>query len=210
MKKLFLFSAIAISIGIAFSFTTLHSGGKVLTPKKSADVSKWTLDKAHSRVRFTVTHMVISEVEGSFKLFDGSMENTKPDFSDANISFTVDVNSVNTDNDMRDNDLKSDNFFSAAKYPAMKFVSTSFTPAGSNKYKLAGNLTIKDVTKPVMFDVTYGGTANAMGGTRAGFKATTSINRFDYNLKWDKSIDSGGLIVSKEVDIIVTVELKKV
>ena len=144
-------------------------------------------------------------MDGSFKLFDGSMENTKPDFSDAKISFTIDVNSVNTDNDMRDKHLKSDDFFNAEKYPAMKFQSTSFTPAGGSNY----NLTIRDVTKPVVFDVVYGGTAVMMGKTKVGFKAKTTINRFDYNLKWNKATEAGGLVVSKDIDIAVNVEMNK-
>jgi polyisoprenoid-binding protein YceI len=170
---------------------------------------KWTIDKAHSNVKFTVTHLVVSDVDGSFKLFDGSMEHTKADYSDAKINFTVDVNSVSTDNDMRDKHLKSDDFFNAEKFPEMKFQSTSFTPQGGNKYKLAGNLTIRDVTKPVVFETTYGGVVNAMGKTKAGFKAKTSINRFDYNLKWDKATEAGGLVVGKEVELVVNVELNK-
>lgn len=170
---------------------------------------KWTIDKAHSNVKFTVTHLVVSDVDGSFKLFDGSMEHTKADYSDAKINFSVDVNSVSTDNDMRDKHLKSDDFFNAEKFPEMKFQSTSFTPQGGNKYKLAGNLTIRDVTKPVVFETTYGGIVNAMGKTKAGFKAKTSINRFDYNLKWDKATEAGGLVVGKEVELVVNVELNK-
>ncbi len=91
----------------------------------------------------------------------------------------------------------------------MKFESTSFTPAGGNRYKLAGNLTIRDVTKPVVFDVTYGGTINAMGSERLGFKAKTTIDRFDYNLKWNKAVEVGGLVVGKDVDITANVEMKK-
>ncbi len=214
MKKVFL-SSFAIAV-IAFStsaFTPVkHKSGTVAEKKEKAAkavAAKWTIDKAHSGVKFTVTHLVVSEVEGSFKLFDGSMETSKPDFSDAKINFTVDINSINTDNDMRDKHLKSEEFFAAEKYPQMKFVSSSFTTAGGNKYKLAGNLTIKDVTKPVVFDVTYGGTANAMGKTKSGFKAKTTINRFDYNLKWDKATETGGLVVSKDVDLVVNVEMNK-
>ena len=92
--------------------------------------SKWTLDKAHSNVKFAVTHMVVSEVEGNFKIFDGSLEASKEDFSDGKVEFTVDVSSIDTDNENRDKHLKSDDFFNAEKYPTMKFVSTSFTPAG--------------------------------------------------------------------------------
>lgn len=174
-----------------------------------AEASTWTVDKSHSNVKFAVTHLVVSEVEGSFKLFDGRMETSKPDYSDAKISFSVDVTSINTDNEMRDKHLKSDDFFNAEQYPAMKFQSTSFTPAGGNKYKLAGNLTIRDVTKPVVFDVTYGGTVVTNGKSKLGFKAKTSINRFDYNLKWSKATEAGGLVVSKEVDLIVNVEMNK-
>ncbi|MEO6454957.1 MAG: YceI family protein [Ginsengibacter sp.] len=212
MKKIFSYAFITTVAVTALAFTTITSDNKTKSPVKYAfanDVTKWTIDKAHSGVKFTVTHMVVSEVEGSFKIFDGSMENTKPDFSDAKISFTVDINSVNTDNEMRDKHLKSDDFFNAEKFPMMTFTGTSFTPAGGNKYKLAGNLTIRDVTKPVVFDVTYGGTVNAMGGTRMGFKAKTTIDRFDYNLKWNKTIEAGGLVASKEVDITVNIELKK-
>ena len=135
---------------------------------------------------------------------------SKADLSDAKINFSVDVNSINTDNEKRDGHLKSDDFFAADKYPQMKFVSTSIKPVGDNKYKLAGDLTIRDVTKPVVFDLTYGGSVAAMGTTKLGFKAKTTINRFDYNLKWDKATEGGGLVVSKEVNILVNVELNKV
>jgi polyisoprenoid-binding protein YceI len=105
--------------------------------------------------------------------------------------------------------LKSDDFFNAAKFPQMKFESTSFTPQGNNKYKLDGNLTIRDVTKPVTFEVTYGGTANMGNMVKAGFRAKTTINRFDYNLKWDKATESGGLVVGKDVEIVVNAELNQ-
>jgi polyisoprenoid-binding protein YceI len=173
------------------------------------ETGKWTLDKNHSNVKFTVTHLVVSEVEGNFKIFDGTMENSKEDFSDAKINFTVDVASIDTDNERRDNHLKGDDFFNAEKFPAMKFESTSMKSLGNNKYTLAGNLTIRDVTKPVSFDVTYGGSIAAMGTTKVGFTAKTTINRFDYNLKWDKTTEAGSLVVSKEVDIKINVELNK-
>lgn len=91
----------------------------------------------------------------------------------------------------------------------MKFESTSMTPLGDNKYKLTGNLTIKDVTKPVTFDVTYGGSVVSNGTTKVGFRAATTINRFDYNLKWDKATETGSLVVAKEVEIKVNAELNK-
>ncbi|TAH00578.1 MAG: polyisoprenoid-binding protein [Sphingobacteriales bacterium] len=188
-------------------FTTLTA--LVVSVAASAQATSWKLDKTHSVVKFSVTHMVVSETEGSFKLFDGSVEHTKADFSDAKINFTIDVNSINTDNEGRDKHLKSDDFFSAEKFPQMKFESTSMTPLGGNKYKLTGNLTIKDVTKPATFDVTYGGTIATSRGTKAGFKATAVINRFDYNLKWDRATETGSLVVSKEVEVTIKVELDK-
>lgn len=171
--------------------------------------TKWTVDKAHSNVKFAVTHMVVSEVEGSFKMFDGSMEHTKPDFSDARVNFTVDVRSVNTDNERRDNHLKSADFFNAGVDSVMKFTSTNIKVLGSNKYEMAGNLTIRDITKPVVFQVSYGGTIKTQQGAKAGFKAKTTINRFDYNLKWDRATEAGELVVSKDVEITVNVELNQ-
>lgn len=217
MKKLFLAaSAIGAIALIMMAFRPATATGDTTTKTVTTPVTekkfatKWALDRGHSNVKFTITHMVISEVEGSFKLFDGSMEASKPDYSDAKIVFSVDVASINTDNENRDRHLKSDDFFNAEKYPKMSFESTAFKPLGNNKYKLDGNLTIRDVTKPVSFDVTYGGSINTNRGAVAGFKAKTSINRFDYNLKWDRATETGGLVVSKEVDITVNVEMREV
>jgi len=215
MKKL-AFSIIAGAFVISSAFTTLNHGAKPADkklgwPEIIQAPGKWVLDKTHSNVRFSVTHLVVSDVDGGFKSFDGSMTSTKPDFIDAAVNFTVDVNSINTDNEMRDKHLQSDDFFNAAKFPQIKFTSKSFQSLGSNKYKLTGDLTIRDVTKSVSFDVTYGGTVTsaAMGGTHAGFKAKTTINRFDYNLKWDKTTEAGGLVVGKDVEITLNIDMKK-
>jgi polyisoprenoid-binding protein YceI len=193
MKRLFTLTALAMFIA-ATGF---------------AQAAKWTVDKGHSNVKFSVTHMVVSDMEGTFKIFDGSLVTTKPDFSDAKVSFTVEVASVNTDNEKRDGHLKSDDFFNAEKFPQMKFESTSMKPLGNNKYEMRGNLTIRDVTKPVVFQVTHGGVLNTSRGAKAGFKATTTIDRFDYNLKWDRATETGGLVVGKEVTITVNVEMDK-
>ena len=177
----------------------------ITTTAAAQSVTKWTVDKLHSNVRFAVSHMVVAETEGTFRVFDGKAEHSKADWSDAKIEFAVDVNSINTDNDMRDKHLKSDDFLNAEKYPKMTFRSTSFKPLGKNKYELKGDLTIRDVTKPVTFDVTLGGVA----GDKAGFKATTTINRFDYNLKWNTLTEAGGAMVGKDVEISVRVELDR-
>jgi polyisoprenoid-binding protein YceI len=201
MKKILLLSAVAFA-------TVLSAFAPIRHVAHKAQTGMWTIDKAHTNVKFSVSHLVISDVDGIFKSFDGTFESSKPDFSDAKINFTADVSSISTDNDQRDAHLKSDDFFNAAKFPQVKFVSTSFTPLGDSKYKLVGNLTIRDVTKPVSFDVKYGGTVQ-MYGTHIGFKATTTINRFDYNLKWDKTTEAGGMIVGKDVDITINADFKK-
>jgi len=204
-KKLFTFVCLATAL------TAFSPAGrtKTVVALASNETSSWTTDKAHTNAKFSVSHLVISDVEGNFKTIDGTMIASKADYSDAKINFTVDVASVSTDNDMRDNHLKSDDFFSVAKYPQIKFTSSSFTPLDGNKYKLVGDLTIRNITKSVTFEVKYGGTVTAMGGTHAGFKATTKLNRFDYNLTWDKTTPDGGYVVGKEVEITINVDFKK-
>src|SRR5512140_516349 len=163
--------------------------------------SSWKLDNAHSKAKFSVTHLLISEVEGSFKTFGGTLEATKPDFSDAAVQFAVDVASVNTENDMRDKHLQSDDFFNAEKYPKMQFKSVSWKKTDDQNAVLEGDLTIRDVTKRVAFNVTLGGTVkDPWGSTRVGFKATAVINRFDFGLKWNKLAEAGA-VVGKDVAI---------
>ena len=210
MKKIFIpvFALLAIASGITAFRSASPAAAQPVYPFGTT-ATKWIVDKGHSNVKFSVTHMVVAETEGYFKIFDGSMENTKPDFSDAKINFIVDVTSINTDNERRDTHLKSDDFFNAEKFPQMKFESTSFQPQGGNKYKLNGNLTIRDVTKPITFDVTYGGELKSTRGSTLGFKATGTINRFDYNLKWDRATETGGLVVGKDVEITVKLEMRQ-
>jgi polyisoprenoid-binding protein YceI len=167
----------------------------------------WVVDNSHSNVKFTVTHLVISEVEGNFTTFTGTMQSSKPDFTDAIINFSVDVVSINTDNDTRDKHLKSDDFFNAEKYPKLTFKSLIFKKITDKKYELTGDLTIRDVTKRVKFDVTYGGTVkDGYGNTKAGFKAIATINRFDYNLKWNSVTEAGGVVVGPDVNIQLNLE----
>lgn len=209
MKKLLFVLIAGAGIASLSAFLPKQQTAVVNAPAVQTP-TKWTLDKSHSNVRFTVTHMVVSETDGSFKIFDGTVEHTKADWSDAKINFTVDINSINTDNENRDKHLKADDFFNAEKFPTAKFVGKSFKPLGNNKYELVGDLTIRDVTKSIKFDVKFGGIAASTRGDKAGFKATTTINRFDYNLKWDRATEAGGLVVGKEVELTVLIELNKV
>ena len=203
------------SVSILFTVMTVLVSTTAFLPKSKTPVkptqtaTKWTVDKSHSTVKFAVSHMVVSETEGNFKVFDGTITHTKADLSDAAIQFTVDVNSINTENESRDKHLKSDDFFNAEQYPLMKFESKSFKPLGGNKYALVGNLTIRDVTKQVKFDVTFGGTIKTGRGNKAGFKAKGTINRFDYNLKWNRAVEAGGLVVGEDVEITVLLEMNQ-
>jgi len=172
-----------------------------------ATATSWTLDKSHSGVKFGVDHLVISEVEGSFKVFSGSMTSPTPDFNNAKVDFSVDVNSINTDDEKRDGHLKSDDFFNAEKFPAMKFTSTSFKKIKGNAYVMEGDLTIRDVTKKVKWAVIYGGTVkDPWGNIKAGFKASAKINRKDFGLKYGPVTEAGGAVVGDEVRMIVNVE----
>ena len=172
--------------------------------------TKWTIDKTHSNVRFTVTYLVISEVEGVFNSFNGDIISSNPDFTDADINFNIDISSIDTDNQKRDAHLKSDDFFNSEKYPEMTFKSTSFLKVADNKYTLNGYLKIRDIAKPVVFDVTYGGTIkDGYGNTRTGFKAETTINRFDYGLRWDAVTEAGSAVVGKEVEIDLNLQFIK-
>jgi polyisoprenoid-binding protein YceI len=171
--------------------------------------TKWAVDKSHSKVQFSVSHLVITDVTGQFKSFDASVEAAKEDFTDAQINFSVDIASINTENDRRDGHLKGDDFFNAEKYPKMTFVGKSLRKVGDNKYKLVGDLTIRDVTKSITLDVRYNGTAKMGNTVKAGFKITGEVNRFDYNLKWNALTEAGGAVVGKTVYITVDLELNK-
>jgi len=172
--------------------------------------SKWNVDASHSNVKFSVSHMVISEVEGSFSGYEGTLDAPGADFNNSTINFSVNVGTVNTNSEQRDGHLKSADFFDVTKYPTMNFKSTSFKKTTGNNYQLEGNLTIKGVTKKVTFDVTYGGTVkDPYGNIKAGFKAKGSIKRMDYGLTWSALTEAGGMVVGDEVSIMFNIELAK-
>lgn len=172
--------------------------------------TKWTIDNVHSKVQFSVTHLIISEVTGQFKSFDGNIESSKDDFTDAKINFTIDVNSINTDNDERDKHLKSDDFFNAEKFPKIYFKGKSLKKVDAKNYKLIGDFTIRDITKEISLDVVYNGSVkDPWGNTKAGFKVKGEINRFDYNLKWNMLMEAGGAAVGKTITMVIDLELQK-
>jgi polyisoprenoid-binding protein YceI len=167
----------------------------------------WNIDKAHSKIGFSVVHMVVAETEGNFKDFDGKVTSTAADFDGADVEFSAKVASIDTENENRDKHLKSPDFFEAEKYPEVKFAGKLVKAGG--KYQLKGKLTLKETTKDVAFDVTYGGTVDTGRGLKAGFKLNGKINRQDYNLKWANKMQDGSAVVSDDVDLLIKIELNK-
>lgn len=174
--------------------------------------TKWTVDPAHTNARFEIKHLGIAFVDGQFTKLEGQVDSKDSvNFDNATVKFDIDVNSIDTRIEARDNHLKNDDFFSAEKFPKMSLKNATLKKAGKGKFKLTGDLTIKDVTKPVTFNVTQnnGTIIDPWGKTRAGFTATTSINRFDYNIKYADKTPAGIDAVAPEVAITVNVELVK-
>ena len=167
---------------------------------------KWNADKAHSKVGFTVTHLMLSEVDGNFKKFDASVVSEKEDFSDAIFEFTADVNSVETGNDMRNGHLQKADMFDAEKFPTISFKSTSISKVDAKKFRLNGNLTMKGVTKPVVFDLTLNGIGKSQRTQKpiAGFRLMGTIKRTDFGVGTMPSA-----VVSEEIEIRAVGEFGK-
>lgn len=183
----------------------------LLTNVATAQV-KWSVDPAHTNARFEVKHLGIAFVDGEFTKLEGSVETaTDTDFNAANVNFTIDVNSISTRVEMRDNHLKSDDFFSAEKFPKMSLSNASLKKAKKGEYILTGDLTIRDVTKKITFNVVQnnGIITDPWGKTRAGFTAKTTINRFDYNINYADKLPTGVYAVAPEVTIVLNVEIVK-
>jgi polyisoprenoid-binding protein YceI len=171
-------------------------------------MAKWAVDQSHSSVGFEVKHMMVSKVKGQFDSYTADVEAADlTDLTTASIAFKFDVTSINTHSEDRDNHLKSGDFFDTEKYPTIDFKSTSITKDGDD-YKVTGDLTIKDVTKPVTFDVEFGGKGtNPWGVEVYGFEAETKINREDFGLTWNAVLESGGVLVGKDIKIKVELEV---
>lgn len=167
---------------------------------------QWKIDPAHSSLNFNISHSDISIVNGKFLDYEGDLTIDGEDYNSANINFTVKMKSINTNVEMRDNHLRSADFFEVEKYPTMTFESTKILATGMpNYYLLHGELTIKDVTKDVIFDVHFGGKTKTDNGEKIGVKAKTKINRFDYNIDYDPTATG----IGKDVLIIVHAQFVK-
>jgi polyisoprenoid-binding protein YceI len=172
-------------------------------------MATYKIDAAHSEILFKVKHLMITTVTGQFKAFDAELTAAAEDFSDAQISFTADINSIDTRNDQRDGHLKSDDFFNAETYPQLKFTSSSFSKAGEG-YVLKGDLTIRDVTKTVELKASYNGLmVDPWGQTKVGFEAEGTIKRKEFGLNWDAVTEAGGVVVSDDVKLLLNVQFIK-
>jgi polyisoprenoid-binding protein YceI len=172
-------------------------------------MATYKIDPAHSEIIFKVKHLVISTVSGNFSKFDGDMTSDKEDLTDASINFEADVNSISTNNEQRDGHLKSDDFFAAEKYPKISFKSTSFQKKSDDEYILNGDLTIRDVTKPISLNVIYNGDATFYGQSKLGFEITGKINRKDFGLTWNALTEAGGIALSEDVRLELNVQMVK-
>lgn len=173
-----------------------------------AAAETWSIDADHSSVGFTVRHMMVSNVKGSFGTFSGTVEVDEKDSAGSKVSVTIDAASINTGVAKRDEHLRSADFFDTARYPTVTYVSKKVEKSGKDRLKVYGDLTLRGVTRPVVLDV-EGPTAayrDPWGKTRRGASATATINRRDFGLTWNKVIEAGGVLVGDEVKIILEME----
>lgn len=179
----------------------------LLVTSSAFSQTTWNIDKVHSKVGFSVVHMVVSETEGTFKDYSATVASKSDDFNGAEVNFSAKVASINTENEKRDGHLKSADFFDAEKFPEISF--KGILVKDGAKYKLKGDFTMKGVTKKVEFDVVYGGVIDTGRGTKAGFKINGVINRQDYGVTWSAKMAGGEMVVSDDVTLAIKVELDK-
>ncbi|RYG49993.1 MAG: polyisoprenoid-binding protein [Chitinophagaceae bacterium] len=167
----------------------------------------WMIDPVHTRIRFESKYLLLTAVSGWFTQFEGSVIAPEKDFSGCEIKLAIYTHSLYTGNDERDNHLKSADFFDARRYPVIEFRSTAVTP-GTAGLQVAGQLTIKETTQPIQFDVKHTGISNdAMGNAKAGFEMDTVFNRKDFNISWNQVIDKFGVMIADEVKLHCDIQL---
>lgn len=173
--------------------------------------TKWVADPTHSEIGFKVKHLMFTNVSGSFDKFEINTETDNENFNNAVITFSAEAASVSTGNEQRDQHLKSAEFFDAEKFPLIKFSATKYENVDNDgSYELYGDLTIRDVTKPVKLSVEFGGVLkDPWGNVKAAFTINGKINRKDWGLNWNAALESGGVLVSDEVRINCEVQLIK-
>ncbi len=192
------------------NITSIVLGAILFVATGSVHAGTWKMDRSHSQVTFSVSHMVISEVTGVFKEFDITFMSEKEDLTDTKVEATIKTGSIDTGSERRDNHVRSDDFLNVEKFPEMKFKSTNVEKTGQDTYKITGDLTIRDIIKSVVLDTKYRGSIkDAMGNTRIAFKATTTIDRFEFGTTWNKAIETGGLVAGKDIQVTLLMEFTK-
>lgn len=172
-----------------------------------AGVARWEIDPVHSEVEFSVRHLMVSTVKGRFADVSGYVEFDPENPATASVEATINAASIDTRSEDRDNHLRSADFFDVEKYPTITFKSTRVEAAGGNRYRVIGDLTMHGVTREVTLDAEFHGThPDPYGGVRAGFSASTKINRTDFGLTWNAALETGGVMVSEEVKINLELE----
>lgn len=170
--------------------------------------TSWVIDPTHSEVQFKVKHLVISTVTGAFKSFEGGATSNGEDFDGAEVHFSAEIASIDTNMEARDQHLKSGDFFDAENHPKLSFQSTSLKKKSDEEYALEGNLTIKGVTQPVSLKAEFGGQAKDFyGNLKAGFELSGKISRQAFGLTWNGITEAGSVVVSDEVKIIANIQL---
>jgi len=170
----------------------------------------WQIDSSHSQIQFTVRHMMISRVRGSFESFSGTVALNEENPNETTVSVSIEADSIRTRDAQRDGHLKSPDFLDVETFPAITFASTKVERTGTKSAKLHGDLTIRDITRPVVLDVEYVGQAKSPWGTiSAGFSASTKINRKEWNLTWNQALETGGVLVGEEIAIDIELEMIK-
>lgn len=191
----------------AFLATAFLLTGAALPVHDRAEIVTFHPDKTHSNVGFKVRHLGISNVRGAFGEYDATVQFDPEDLSTLSVEATIQTSSVDTGNERRDNHLRSDDFFNAEEYPELRFVSKEVRDLEDGEFKLVGELTIRDVTKEIALDAEFLGMAAGREGRKAGFEARATIDRFEYNLKFDALTETGGLVVGSNVEIVLEMEL---
>ena len=171
-------------------------------------IRSWQLAPGRTSIEFKIKHLVVMEVKGKFKKFEGNIVTTNQDFSTALVEVSIPVASIHTGNQDRDTHLLGDGFFGADEYPHITFTSTEFIKTGEDTYTISGNLTIRDVTRPIELSADYSGQKLISGGkTRADFAITGSLNRFDYGLRWNEVSEAGRVLVGETVTLTMNIAL---
>lgn len=179
-----------------------------ISPETTA--TTWNFDASHSSVEFSVRHLMFSTVRGSFSEVSGELTLEGDDFENGSVAIVIKTDSVNTRDTGRDQHLRSNDFFGTEADPEINFVSTGMTKRDGNKFDLAGNLTIKGITKAVVLDAEFNGQGvSPFGATVAAYSASGKINRQDFGITWNASLETGGVLVSDEVKIQIDAEFQK-